>query len=67
MPLANTAALASNNENLLSIPAPMPLSSILANNNPIPMLLKRDNQESIALSQNWVFYARNKHIDIWHH
>ena len=31
------------------------------------MLLKGDNQESIVLAYNAVFYSRTKYIDIQHH
>lgn len=33
----------------------------------IPLSLKGDNQESIVLIHNLVFYVRTKHIDIQHH
>lgn len=33
----------------------------------IAILLKSDNQRSIALAHNHVFYLRTKHINIQHH
>lgn len=65
--LANTASLAPNNKNLFSILSSKPLSSTKANNNLTLISLKEDNQGSIALSHNSVFYAHIKHIDIQHH
>lgn len=65
--LANTTAPARNNENLLTIPSPMLLSLILANSNLIPISLKGENQESIALSHNLVFHTRSTYIDIQYH
>lgn len=56
--LVNIAALASKNDELLSPPFPIPLSS---------MSLKRDNERSITLAPNLVFHIYTKYINIEHH
>lgn len=47
--------------------ASAPLPPLTSNDSSLLLLLKGDNQGSIALAHNPVFHARTKHIDIQHH